>query len=117
MASGRSGEQIAEAVEQVAHEASELLRDRLRGAGDGLRAAARRTGAGGALLGGAGVCGLLAVGTAHRAALSALESALPRPQAAAVLCLTYAAGAGALARAGRERLRSAGRAAGATRPA
>ncbi|MTE18044.1 phage holin family protein [Streptomyces sp. TRM43335] len=113
MASGTSGEQVAEAVEQMAHEASELLRDRLRGAGDGLRGTARRMGVGGALLGGAGVCGALAVGTAHRAALNALETALPRAQAAAVLSVAYAVGAGALARLGRDRLRGAGRASGA----
>ncbi|MFP8939868.1 phage holin family protein [Streptomyces fenghuangensis] len=114
--SGTAGEHIADAVEQVTREASELFRDRFQGVGDGLRSAARQAGAGGALLGGAGVCALLAVGSAHRAALRALESALHPAQAAAVLTLAYAAGAGAMARAGRDRLRAAGRASGA-RPA
>ncbi|MCI0386384.1 phage holin family protein [Streptomyces sp. CNQ085] len=110
--SGTAGEHIADAVEQVTREASELFRDRFQGFGDGLRAAARHTGAGGALLGGAGVCAVLAVGSAHRAALRALESVLHPARAAAVLSLAYTAGAGALARLGRDRLRAAGRASG-----
>ncbi|URN11488.1 hypothetical protein LUW77_04455 [Streptomyces radiopugnans] len=60
------------------------------------------------------MCALLAVGSAHRAALRTLESALHPAQAAAVLSLAYTAGAGALARLGRDRLRAAGRASGAS---
>ncbi|MDG9706086.1 phage holin family protein [Streptomyces sp. DH37] len=111
--SGSAGEHLADAVEQLSREASELFHDRFQGFGDGVRATARQVGAGGALLGGAGVCGLLAVGAAHRAALRTLESALHPAQAAAVLSLAYAAGAGALARLGRDRLRAAGRVSGA----
>ncbi|HZG05880.1 MAG TPA: phage holin family protein [Streptomyces sp.] len=101
--------QVAEAADRLAQEASDMLHRQVREARDGLRSTVRRVGQSGALLGGAGVCALLAVGTAHRAALRALESALPRAHAAAVLALVYAAGAGTLAGLGRGRLRSPSR--------
>lgn len=61
----------------------------------------------GALLGGAGVLGALAVGTSAAALVRVLESVLPRPVAPLVATAVYGAGAAALARAGLAELRRA----------
>ena len=57
----------------------------------------------------AGVCGLLALWSAHETALRSLEAVLPPARAAAVLTVAYAAGGTALVCVGRAKMRGAGR--------
>lgn len=98
------------AADRLSQDTAALLReelDRIRGE---MTAALRRAGLGGAALAGAGVCGVLALWSAHETALRSLEAVLPPARAAAVLTAAYAAGGTALVCVGRAKMRGAGRA-------
>ncbi|WP_157876027.1 phage holin family protein [Streptacidiphilus griseoplanus] len=93
MATGGGGhDQVAGSVQEVGAE---------------LVTTVRRAALGSALVGAAGVCGVLTVAAAHQTALRALERAMPRTAAAAVLTLAYAGGGAGLAVLGRDRMRAA----------
>jgi hypothetical protein len=103
---------LGDAAARLREDTAELVRQELREVRDELADTMRRAGVGGAALAGAGALGLLAAVAAHQTALRALESVLPRPAAAAVLGLGYAAGAAGLAVYGAERLRAAAQSSG-----
>jgi hypothetical protein len=69
---------------------------------------ARRAGAGGLLLGAAGVCALLGIGAASTTVLRMFEVVLPRRLASAGLAAGYLTASAVLAVAGLDRLRAAG---------
>jgi hypothetical protein len=102
---GRS--RVGDAAARLAQDTAQLARHEILAVQSEVRAALRRMGAGGALLGAAGVCGLLALWSAHETALRALERALPGARAPAVLGCLYATGAAALGLAARDRVRAA----------
>ncbi|MFJ7903686.1 phage holin family protein [Streptomyces sp. NPDC096198] len=97
---------VGDTAARLAQDTAQLVRHEILAVQGELRAALRRIGAGGALLGAAGVSGVLALWSAHETALRALESKLPGPRAPAVLGCAYAAGAVALGAAARDRVRT-----------
>ncbi|MDQ0687210.1 hypothetical protein QFZ56_006173 [Streptomyces achromogenes] len=74
-------------------------------------AGVRRFGAGGLLVAGAGVCGILALWAAQETVLRGAESVLPRASAPAVLTCAYASAAVGLGFAARNQMRAAAEAA------
>ncbi|GHD97070.1 phage holin family protein [Streptomyces naganishii] len=98
---------VGDAAARLGQDAAELARREVRAMQGDLVAGLREFGAGGALLGGAGVCGLLALWAAHETALRALETVMPRGRAAAVLTCVYGTGAAVLALAARDRVSAA----------
>jgi hypothetical protein len=107
-AEGRS--RVGDAAARLAQDTAQLARHEILAVQSEVRAALRRIGAGGALLGAAGVCGLLALWSAHETALRTLESALPGARASAALACAYATSAATLGVAARNRVRAAGQA-------
>lgn len=101
-----------DAAAKLGQDTAELVRQQLRDARAELTATIRRGGLGTVLLAGAGVCGTLAVWSAHETALRALETVLPKPWAAGSLTVGYAVGAGVLAAYGRDRIKAAAGASG-----
>lgn len=97
---------VGDAAARLAQDTAQLVRHEILAVQGEIRAALRRIGAGGALLGAAGVCGGLALWSAHETALRVLETKLPGPRASAVLGCAYAAGAVALGAAARDRVRT-----------
>ena len=97
-----------DAAGRLTRDTAELIREEVARSRAELMATLRRAGVGAALLGGAAVCGLLAVEYGAVTALRTLESVLPRPAAAVVLTVGYGAAGGALAAVGVQRLREAG---------
>ncbi|MFE0328982.1 phage holin family protein [Streptomyces sp. NPDC003753] len=108
--SAESRSRVGDAAARLAQDTAQLARHEILAVQSEVRAALRRFGAGGALLGAAGVCGLLALWSAHETALRALEPALPGARASAVLTCAYATGAATLGVAARNRVRAAGQA-------
>ena len=104
-AEGRS--RMGDAAARLAQDTAQLARHEILAVQSEVRAALRRIGAGGALLGAAGVCGLLALWSAHETALRVLEPVLPGARASAVLGCAYATGAATLCLAARNRVRAA----------
>ncbi|MEU5085315.1 phage holin family protein [Streptomyces sp. NPDC021356] len=102
---------MGDAAARLGQDAAELARHEIRAVRDDLVAGLRAFGAGGALIAGSGVCGLLALWAAHEAALRGLETVMPRGRAAALLAGVYGSGAAALALAARDRVNAAARAA------
>ncbi|MEU7968709.1 phage holin family protein [Streptomyces sp. NPDC049097] len=95
---------VGDAAARLAQDTAQLARNELLAVESEIRAALRRIGAGGALSGAAGVCGVLALWSAHETLLRSLEPILPGARASAVLGGAYAMGALALAQAARRRL-------------
>ncbi|MFF8596881.1 phage holin family protein [Streptomyces sp. NPDC015220] len=106
-----SAARVSEAAARLGQDAAELARREVRAMQGDLMAGLRRFEEGGALFAGAGVCGILALWTAHETVLRALESVMPRGRAAAVLTCVYGSGAAVLALAARDRVSSAAEAA------
>jgi hypothetical protein len=104
-AEGRS--RVGDAAARLAQDTAQLARHEILAVQSEVRAALRRVGAGGALLGAAGVFGLLALWSAHEAALRVVERALPGARAPALLGCAYATGAATLGLAARNRVRAA----------
>lgn len=108
---GSTGQQQARsAADRLSQDTAALLRAEIERVRDEMTGALRRAGLGTAALAGAGVCGVLALWSAHEALLRSLEKVLPPPRAAAVLTVAYGAKGAALAWFGRSKLRGAGRA-------
>lgn len=101
-----------DAAARLARDTAQMARHELLVLESEARAALRRIGAGGVLLGAAGVCGVLALWSAHETLLRSLEPVLPGARAPALLGGMYATGAVTLALAARERLCAATGAAG-----
>ncbi|MGW1162346.1 phage holin family protein [Streptomyces sp. NPDC002513] len=97
---------VGDAAARLAQDTAQLVRHEILAVQSEVRAALRRIGAGGALVGAAGVCGVLTLWSAHETALRLLESKLPGPRASALLGCAYAAGAVALGAAARDRVRT-----------
>jgi Putative Actinobacterial Holin-X, holin superfamily III len=110
-AEGRS--RVGDAAARMAQDTAQLARHEILAVQSEVRAALRRIGAGGVLLGAAGVCGLLALWSAHETALRTLESVLPGARAPAVLGCAYATGAATLGLAARNRVLAAAEASAA----
>jgi hypothetical protein len=101
------GRPVDEMMQAMSEQAVVLVREQVELARREMTAKARQAGTGAALLGGAGVLGALASGTAT-AALVLLLSRRPGPSAAAAVVTGAYAGVGAvLAQQGIERLRGA----------
>ncbi|GAA2905287.1 phage holin family protein [Streptomyces mexicanus] len=98
---------MGDAAARLGRDAAELARDEVRAMRDDLLAGVRRFGAGGALFAGAGLCGVLALWSAHQTVLRGLEAVLPRARAAAALTGVYGSCAALLALAGRNRVKAA----------
>ncbi|MEU8591206.1 phage holin family protein [Streptomyces sp. NPDC048664] len=99
-----------DAAARLARDTAQMARHELLVLESEARAALRRIGSGGVLLGAAGACAVLALRSAHETLLRSLEPVLPGARAPALLGGAYAAGAVALALAARERLCAAARA-------
>ncbi|MEU0600174.1 phage holin family protein [Streptomyces sp. NPDC006393] len=98
---------VSDAASRLGQDVAELVRREVRAMRHDFMAGLRRFGAGGALFAGAGVCGLLALCSAHETALRGLEAVMPRVRAAAVLTGVYGCGAAALALAACNRMNAA----------
>ena len=105
-----AGGGMQDAAARLAQDTTELAREEIRAVQDEVMTALKRFGAGGALLAGAGTCGVLALWAAHETLLRGMESVLPRGRAAAVLTCAYAAAAVGLGFAARDRVQAAARA-------
>ncbi|WP_306187293.1 MULTISPECIES: phage holin family protein [unclassified Streptomyces] len=101
----------SDAASRLGQDLAEVARREVRALRDDLMAGLRRFGVGGALFAGAGVCGLLALCSAHETALRGLEAVMPRGRAAAVLTCVYGCGAAVLTRAACNRVNAAAEAA------
>jgi uncharacterized membrane protein YqjE len=95
----------ADLVKQLTQQSSELVRKELELAKTELSEKARRTGKGAGILGGAGVVGLLALGTLTAFLVLLLAEAMDAWLAALIVTVVYAAIAGVLAVTGRDRVK------------
>ena len=102
---------MGDAATRLAQDAAELARQEIRAIQDEARSGLRRFAAGGSLLAGAGLCGVLALAAGHQSVLRAAESVMPRARASILLTCVYASAAAALALGARNRMRAAAEAA------
>ncbi|MFJ7150308.1 phage holin family protein [Streptomyces sp. NPDC100445] len=109
-----AGSPVGDAAARLAEDTADLARREVRAIQQEALSTLRRLGAGGALLAGAGTCGVLALWAAHEAVLRGVESVMPRGRAAVTLTCLYAASAAALGAAARNRLRTAAQATAST---
>jgi len=87
----------ADAAARLSQDTADLIRAELQRSRTELLSAARRGGGAAALLGGAGVCGVLALATGTVTVLRVLEAVTGPKRAALLLTLAYGGGAAALA--------------------
>jgi len=99
---------MGDLLRQLGEQMSRLIRQETELAKAEISAKGKEAGAGAGLLAGAGVAGLLALGTLSAFLVLLLDSFMDVKLAAAIVALLWAAVAGALALAGRNRLRRAG---------
>lgn len=97
-------------ADRLSQDAADLVRQEVERLREAATSVIRRGGLGTAAVAGAGVCGVLALCSAHQSVLRALERTMSPQGAAAVLTAVYAAGAGALSVIGAGKLREAARA-------
>lgn len=102
-----TGGGMGDAAARLTQDTADLIRAELQVARDEVMATVRRTGTAAALLGGAGVCGVLVLATGTVTVLRGLEKIMPPGRAALVLTTLYAAGAAGLAAAGMQAARAA----------
>ena len=100
-------EPIRELLKRLSQESSQLVRQEIELAKAELAVKGRKAGAGAAMLGAAGVVGLLALGALTAFFILLLDGALANWLAALIVTIAYAAIAGVLALRGRDRVREA----------
>lgn len=98
---------VAELLRDLSQQTGTLVRQEIDLAKAELAQKGKQAGAGAGLFGGAGVVGLLALGALTACFIAALQTAMPIWLAALIVAVVYAAIAGALALAGRARIRKA----------
>jgi hypothetical protein len=98
---------MGDLLKQLGEQTSRLVHQEMELAKAELSAKGKETGAGAGLLTGAGVAGLLALGTLTAFLVLVLDSAMDAKLAALIVALVWAVVAGGLAMAGRNRLRRA----------
>jgi hypothetical protein len=99
---------VGELLKQLSNETTTLVRQELELAKAEVREKAGKAGPGFGMWGGAGVTGLLALGSLTAFLILALDGAMPNWLAALIVGLIYAAIAGFLYVRGKERLQEAG---------
>jgi uncharacterized membrane protein YqjE len=99
------GSSTGELVKHLSEQTSTLIRKELDLAKAELAEKGRVAGIGAGMLGGAGVAGLLALGTLTACVVLLLDKAMDAWVAALIVALVYGAVAGALALVGRERVK------------
>jgi hypothetical protein len=100
-------ESVGDLLKQLASETSTLVRQELELAKAEMTEKGKKAGGGAAMISGAGVAGLLALGALTTCLIAALDSAMPLWLAALIMALVYAGIAGALALTGKERVKQA----------
>jgi uncharacterized membrane protein YqjE len=104
---GTQNSSTGELVKQLSNQLSTLIRKELDLAKAELTEKSKTAGVGAGMFGGAGVAGLLALGALTAAVILLLDKAMDTWVAALIVALLYAAAAGVLALAGRDRVREA----------
>jgi uncharacterized membrane protein YqjE len=99
---------VSELLKRLAHEMTVLVRQELDLAKAEMREKAGKAGAGVGMWGGAGVAGLLALGSLTAFLILALDGAMPNWLAALIVGLIYAAIAGLLYLSGKRRVDDVG---------
>lgn len=99
---------VGELLKRLSNEASSLLRMEVELAKEEIRETAKVAGAGAGMLGAAAVAALCALGALTACLILALAEVMPAAVAALVVTVVWAAIGGALALAGRARVRAAG---------
>jgi uncharacterized membrane protein YqjE len=99
---------VSELLKRLAHETTTLVRQELDLAKAEMREKVEKAGAGVGMWGGAGVAGLLALGSLTAFLILALDGAMPNWLAALIVGLVYAAIAGLLYLRGKQRVEEAG---------
>jgi uncharacterized membrane protein YqjE len=99
---------VSELLKRLAHETTMLIRQELDLAKAEMREKMAKAGAGAGMWGGAGVAGLLALGSLTAFLILALDGAMPNWLAALIVGLIYAAIAGLLYLSGKRRVEDVG---------
>ncbi|HKO27232.1 MAG TPA: phage holin family protein [Solirubrobacteraceae bacterium] len=98
---------MGELFKQLSEEMSTLVRQELRLAQAEMTEKGKRAGIGAGIFGGAGLIGVMALGTLTACVVAALAEAMDVWLAALIVTVVYAAIAGVLALQGRERIQQA----------
>jgi nitrate/nitrite transporter NarK len=98
---------MGELFKQLSEEMSALVRQELRLAQAEMTEKGKRAGIGAGIFGGAGLIGVMALGTLTACVVAALSEAMDVWLAALIVTVVYAAIAGVLALQGRERIQQA----------
>ena len=98
---------MGELFKQLSEEMSTLVRQELRLAQAEMTEKGKRAGIGAGIFGGAGLIGVMALGTLTACVVAALAAAMDVWLAALIVTVVYAAIAGVLALQGRERIQQA----------
>ena len=98
---------IGDLLKQLSQETSTLVRKEMELARAELQEQGKRAGAGAGMLGGAGVAGLLTLGTLTATLVALLDTAMATWVAALIVTVVWAAVAGVLALQGRNKIKEA----------
>jgi uncharacterized membrane protein YqjE len=98
---------VADLVKELSQETSELVRQELALARAELREQGKRAGKGAGMLGGAGVAGLLTLGSLTAMVIALLDMAMATWVAALIVTVVWAVVAGVLALQGRNKIKEA----------
>jgi uncharacterized membrane protein YqjE len=98
---------VADLVKELSQETSELVRQELALARAELREQGKRAGTGAGMLGGAGVAGLLTLGSLTAMVIALLDTTMATWVAALIVTVVWAVVAGVLALQGRNKIKEA----------